>query len=133
MGFRFRDVDLHELGGLLGARTALDLVERLGHLRLGLALCELAPHSARERGFRVEGSGGYPEKCTPPRSAALAKAGHRTSPLGRARPLGRGTRFKPPLDAFQVYRATVARVQTPAAARGRMVGRKADASGHHTC
>ena len=57
MGFRFRDVDLHELGGLLGARAALDLVERLGHLRLGLALCELHPHSARERGFRLEGSG----------------------------------------------------------------------------
>ncbi len=82
MGFRFRDIDLHELGGLLGARTALDLVERLGHLRLSLALCELAPHSARERGLKVQG---YPEKCTPPRSAALAKAGHRARPLGRGR------------------------------------------------
>jgi hypothetical protein len=37
---------LHQLGGLLGAGS-LDLVEGLSHLRLGLAFCELAPHSAR--------------------------------------------------------------------------------------
>ena len=57
-GFRGKMTDLHKLGGLLGARTRLDLVQGLSHLRLGLALSELAPHSATMAGKRRRGGEG---------------------------------------------------------------------------
>ena len=57
-GFRGKMTDLHELGGLLGARTRLDLVQGLSHLGLGLALSELAPHSATMEGKRRRGGEG---------------------------------------------------------------------------
>jgi hypothetical protein len=54
----------------------------------------------------------------------LGQGGAPRPPPGESPPPGE--RAVDALDAFLVYRATVARVQTPAAARRRMVGRKAD-------
>jgi len=68
---------LHELGGLLSARTLLDLVQGLSHLRLGLALRKLSPHCCKVAAV----SGVDSTQCTP-RNSRLAR--HRACPARAA-------------------------------------------------